>query len=335
MSKKPDSLKQAVIDAWRHIKHPSDRIDVVDQLQALVDSKNMEDEVSQQSVVDSEELDQTSGHISTNHWLLKGDILEKLEVPYPVDLVFTSPPYNADIKYDVYHDKKSLDDFLKFLWESFEQIDSVVKPGGRVVINIRNITVGSGERYPIIVHFYDHLCKSLGYKFRGEHVWYKGREESSTAWGSYRSSNNPAVIDLYEWIFVFQKDGEHQHGTDSLDKSEFIESVIGVWKIRPVKKIFAGKKNRLEHPCPFPIELAKRVIRLYSCVGDTVLDPFAGIGSTAIAAAQSDRHSVSYDISEKYRDLSIKYFKEQIYGQRGEKTSGDFFRVLAKIKKKI
>ena len=306
MSKKPDSLKQLVINAWHDIKDPSDRLDVVRQLQSLIDAKAMENDLSLQSL-ESEQVDK----VHTNHWISQGDILsDHLKTPSDVDLVFTSPPYNADIDYDVYDDDKTLEKYLDFLTTAFKQIDLAVRPGGRVVINIRDIAVGTGERYPIIVHFYNHLCGILGYKYRGLHIWYKGREESSFAWGSYRSSKNPAIIDLYEWIFVFQKDGEHQHSEDDIDKTEFIESVIGVWKIRPVKKIFAGKVNKLGHPCPFPVELARRVIKLYSCVGDTVFDPFAGVGNTAIAAAQSGRNSISLDISQTYVDIAKAQFRK-------------------------
>ena len=96
------------------------------------------------------------------------------------------------------------------------------------------------------------------------------------------------------------------------DESEFIENVLGIWKIRPVKKIFSSKDGPIQkvaHPCPFPVELAKRVIRLYSNVGDTVFDPFAGIATTSIAAAMCGRNSICFDISPSYVQLGKKYFR--------------------------
>jgi site-specific DNA-methyltransferase (adenine-specific) len=119
------------------------------------------------------------------------------------------------------------------------------------------------------------------------------------------------MIDLFEYVYVFQKAGNHPDGKDDLHKMEFIENVIGIWKIRPVKKIIGSQKaNIYKHPCPFPVELAKRVIKLYSHVGDVVFDPFAGVLTTAIAAAEAGRSSISIDISKKYCNTGLARFSD-------------------------
>ena len=132
-------------------------------------------------------------------------------------------------------------------------------------------------------------------------------------WGSWKKSLNPSIVDLYEWVLVFEKPGGYLPGTDNMTKTEFVENVLGVWKIRPVKKITGkGKVNISGHPCPFPVELPRRIIKLYSHVGDTVLDPFAGIASTSVAALRCGRGSVSVDISEKYCDEGYRRLKNEI-----------------------
>jgi len=256
---------------------------------------------------------------STNHFILNGnsnnsslnELIDSLGIK--VKLIFTSPPYNTDIDYDIYNDKESIDDYLdKTILPFIEQSDRLLDPAGRLIINIRDIKIGAGSRYPPIFFLYKELCEKRGYIYRGTHIWYKGREESSTAWGSWRSPVNPSIIDLYEYLHVFQKSGTFEKRKDlkySIEKETFIESDIGVWKIRPVKKIFGKKKvNKMDHPCPFPEELAYRVIKLYSYPEDYVLDPFGGIGTTSLAAADSGRNSISVDLSSNYCDICKKEF---------------------------
>lgn len=308
---------QSLIDNWRTLT-VDDRKEFVHQISALSESIELEDEIADQLPED----ERISLHdSSSNHYLLNADFanlkpidLAKIKLLGP-NLVFTSPPYNAGIEYDSYQDNLPIAEYIEFLDKSFDVMNEVLLNGGRIIINIRDINIGSGSRLPIIVPLYNKLCLKLGYNYRGVHIWYKGREESSFAWGSYKKSTNPAIIDLFEYLFVFQKGGERTNGVDNLDKTEFIESVLGIWKIRPVKKIIGSKsgktKNTAQHPCPFPVELVKRAIKLYSSVCDRVLDPFSGIMTTAIAAAYSNRDSISIDISKAYCDVGYKRFCQE------------------------
>jgi len=311
---KETDTKQQIIDMWRKLDG-KDRVTVSDQLSQLLCSGDIESELNNERDQLQQEFNDMPGRDTDNskHMSICGDIndkrvLSKIKSNGPVELVFTSPPYNADIQYAGNDDNLPIKEYLSFIKQSLISIDSVLSPGGRLVVNIRDISVGTGQRFPIIVELYKCL---LGYDYRGLHIWYKGREESSFAWGSWKSSNNPAIIDLYEYVFVFQKPGEHNKGEDNLGKTEFIENVIGVWKIRPVKKI-SHKGNSMGHPCPFPIELANRVIKLYSHVGDTILDPFAGIMTTSISAAKAGRNSVAVDIVESYCKEGVKRFDQEL-----------------------
>jgi site-specific DNA-methyltransferase (adenine-specific) len=82
-------------------------------------------------------------------------------------------------------------------------------------------------------------------------------------------------------------------------------STLSVWEVAP------ASAKRIGHPAPFPVELASRVIRLYSYRGDVVLDPFVGSGSTCVAAATNGRHFIGYDIAQEYVDLSWKRLREE------------------------
>lgn len=302
-----------IVALWRSL--PADlKLNAINQLQSLNESNCIESELNNEAKLIDAYFDKITGDSDclSSHYCVCGDIRKNtiitkiLETGKRIDAIFTSPPYNAEINYDNYHDKLSIDNYIQFLDVSIYQCNLLLEEGGRFVVNIRDIKLDTGSRYPIICALYDIFSK-LEYKYRGVHVWYKGREESSNAWGSFLQSSNPAIIDLFEYVFVFQKCGERKKPIDNMSKTEFIENVLGVWKIRPVKKIIGKDKiNTHKHPCPFPVELAKRVIKLYSNVGDCVLDPFAGVGSTAVAALQSGRSSISVDISENYCEETIK-----------------------------
>lgn len=311
---------QNVINAYTSIKDPMQRRLALEQLNSLAESKDMEEEINTEAIETQEWFNRVPGHetMESSHYFVTGDIRDS-EIFHRihegvgfVDLVFTSPPYNAGIAYDEWDDKLSVKDYKEFLEDSIDNIDSLLKDGGRFVINIRDVAVATGERLPIIVPLHQMLCRRRNYKYRGVHIWYKGREESSFAWGSYKSSQNPSIIDLFEYVYVFQKQGSRKKGQDDIGKTDFIENVMGVWKIRPVKKIVGSdKKNIAKHPCPFPPELARRVIKLYTQCGDTVLDPFGGVGSTAIGAVKAGRNSVSVDISPAYIDVAYRRLRRE------------------------
>jgi site-specific DNA-methyltransferase (adenine-specific) len=313
-----DDAIQAVVDSYLAIKNPHKRKLALEQISSLVESQEIEAELNSELTEAKEWFDKIPGHEvdETSHYIVNGDIredttIEKIQDATGfVDLVFTSPPYNAGIKYDQWYDKLEVKDYKRFLDDAIEACDSLLRSGGRFVINIRDIGLSTGQRLPIIVPLHHMLCTKRGYKYRGVHIWYKGREESSFAWGSYKSSQNPAIIDLFEYVYVFQKQGQRKTGTDDIQKTDFIETVMGIWKIRPVKKIVGvDKRNIAKHPCPFPPELARRVIKLYTWRGDIVLDPFGGVGNTTAGAIKAGRSSVSVDISEAYCNQAVKRIK--------------------------
>jgi len=195
--------------------------------------------------------------------------------------------------------------------------DKILNPdGGTFVVNVRDVKIGKGSRFPIIAPFYNNLCLEKNYQYRGVHIWYKGREESSTAWGSWKRPENPSIIDLFEYVYVFQKgEMKNKERPYEISKEEFIENDLGVWKIRPVKKIYGKQngetKNIVHHPCPYPVELPQRIIKLYTYEDALVIDPFGGIGSTSLAAHNTGRNSISVDISKEFCETAYTRLKSE------------------------
>ncbi len=219
-----------------------------------------------------------------------------------VALVFTSPPYNVGKDYD---DDISLEAYLELIHNVSQEVYRVLLPGGRYVINIANL--GRKPYIPIHVFFWD-IHISLEYLPMGEIVWQKGKgANGSTAWGSWMSAKAPRLRDIHEYLLVLAKQEFSRPNTGQSDvgRDEFMASTLSVWEIPP------ESAKRVGHPAPFPVELAARVIRLYSFRGDVVLDPFVGSGSTCIAAALNGRHFVGYDIAHEYVDLSWRRLRKE------------------------
>jgi modification methylase len=122
------------------------------------------------------------------------------------------------------------------------------------------------------------------------------------AWGSWQSAANPVLRDTHEYILIFSKGAFSRKKTDdkvnTISKEQFMEWTKSVWTMNP------ESAKKVGHPAPFPVELPYRLIQLYTYQGDVVLDPFMGSGSTAIAALQSGRNYVGYEIEAKYLHLA-------------------------------
>lgn len=209
-----------------------------------------------------------------------------------VHLMVTSPPYNVGKEYD---SDLSLEEHFEMLAAVFSEVFRVLVNGGRVCINIANI----GRKPYIPYHkFVIDIMAHLGFLMRGEVIWNKGAGAgTSTAWGSWCSPSNPTLRDTHEYILIFSKGkfkrrNKGRKGT--ITKDEFLEYTKSVWSFPPESAKRAG------HPAPFPIELPYRCIQLYTFEGETVLDPFCGIGTTAIAALRTRRRFVCLDINPEY-----------------------------------
>lgn len=224
-----------------------------------------------------------------------------------VALAFTSPPYNAGKEYDRNLDLPS---YLQLIERVGQEVYRVLQAGGRYIVNVANL----GRKPYIPLHAYFHAIHArLGFLPMGEIIWKKGQGMSNNcAWGSWRSARHPVLRDLHEYLLVFAKEQYRRPdpGESTLPGPEFMASTLSVWEIP------AASAKKVGHPAPFPVELAERVVRLYSYVGDVVLDPFAGSGTTCVAARQNGRHWVGYEIDPAYCQLATRYI--QAAGERAD-----------------
>ncbi|MHA1267828.1 MAG: DNA-methyltransferase [Candidatus Helarchaeota archaeon] len=220
-----------------------------------------------------------------------------------IGLSFTSPAYNAGKDFD---DDLSMDEYLEIIENVGREVYRVLKPGGRYIINIANL--GRKPYIPMHALYYDvHI--NLGFLPMGEIIWQKAKGASgSCAWGSWMSAKSPRLRDLHEYLLVFAKQSfsRPDKGESDISRDEFMAATLSVWEIPP------ESAKRVGHPAPFSIPLAERVIKLFSYKNEVILDPFAGSGTTCVAAIINNRKFVGYDIIPEYITLAENRLNEAI-----------------------
>lgn len=212
-----------------------------------------------------------------------------------IDLIVTSPPYNVDIKYNSYNDEISHERYLEFTHKWLEKAYGLIKDDGRFCLNIPLDKNKGGQQsvYADVIT----IAKNIGWKYHSTVVWNEQNISRRTAWGSWLSASAPYIIAPVEMIAILYKKRWKKvsgSGESDISKEEFLEWTNGVWN-------FMGEsKKRVSHPAPFPVELPKRCIKLFTFVGDTVLDPFLGSGSTLLACIQTGRKGIGIEIDSNY-----------------------------------
>lgn len=209
-----------------------------------------------------------------------------------VHMMVTSPPYNVSKEYDK---DLTLDEYRALLRRVFAETYRVLVNGGRACVNVANL--GRKPYIPLHAYIIEDMME-IGFAMRGEIIWDKGSSASpSTAWGSWQSASNPTLRDVHEYILVFSKGSfarAREGRKSTIGRDEFLDFTKSVWTFP------AERAKAVGHPAPFPVELPRRLIELYTFTGDVVLDPFCGSGSTCIAALQAKRHYVAYEINPEY-----------------------------------
>ncbi len=222
-----------------------------------------------------------------------------------VHFVFTSPPYNVGKEFDQDY---TLEEYLDFLRRVFQEVHRVLVFGGRVCINIGSI----GRRpYIPLASYVNLLMIDLGFFMRGEVIWHKLKAGAKGIhFGTWLSAVNPVMFNCHEYILVFSKGRfkrdcpEGRRSTISKeDYMKYTESVLYV---------NTESAKRIGHPAPFPVELPRGFIELYTFSGEVVLDPFMGSGSTAIAALKTGRRFVGYEINEAYIRLANERIAREV-----------------------
>jgi len=233
-------------------------------------------------------------------WIYNDDFLALNSIENKsIDLVVTSPPYNVDIKYNSHDDTMSYDDYLSFTRKWLKRCYDFLKDDGRFCLNIP-LDKNKGGQQSVCADI-TIIAKQVGFKYHSTIIWNEQNISRRTAWGSWLSATAPYVIAPVEVIVVlYKKEWKKTSGNKKSDitKKEFMEWTNGVWN-------FNGEsKKRVGHPAPFPVELPRRCIKLFSFVGDTVLDPFLGSGSTLLACLQTGRVGIGVEIDKKYCELA-------------------------------
>ena len=256
--------------------------------------------------------------ISTKHLVVNGDSRKMTELPdNSIDLVITSPPYwqlkdygNADqIGFN-----DSYENYINNLNLVWNESYRVLNNGCRLCVNIgdqfaRTVYYGRYKVIPIrteIIKF----CETIGFDYLGAVIWQKTTTTNTTGgasvMGSFPYPRNGILSIDYEFILLFKKLGNPEKPSKDLKeqskmtKDEWKEYFSGHWN-------FGGAKQD-SHIAMFPEELPRRLIKMFSFVGDTVLDPFLGSGTTSLAAKNLSRNSVGYEINSEF----LPYIKQKL-----------------------
>lgn len=239
-----------------------------------------------------------------------------------VALCVTSPPYFTGKEYETDmaagHVPSSYVEYLKMIHDVLAVCLAKLEPGGRMAINVANL--GRKPYRSLSADLISIIQDDLGMLLRGEIIWQKARGAGgSCAWGSFRSPQNPVLRDVTERVIVASKgrfdraikrtirerDGLPHEAT--IETESFLDATIDVWEMP------SASATRVGHPAPFPVDMPRRLIELYTYKDDLILDPFIGSGTTAVAAVETGRHYVGFDTELRYIDLA----RQRILEARG------------------
>jgi DNA modification methylase len=256
--------------------------------------------------------------LKTHHKIINGDSRQMTELPdNSVHLIITSPPYWQLKDYGIenqigFHD--SYENYINNLNLVWKECYRTLHNGCRLCVNIgdqfaRAVYYGRYKVIPIreeIIKF----CETIGFDYMGAIIWQKVTTSNTTGggvqMGSYPYPRNGILKLDYEFILIFKKLGESPRPTT--EQKELSKMTAEEWNT-----FFAGHWNfagarQSGHIAMFPEELPRRLIKMFSFAGETVLDPFLGSGTTALAAKNTDRNSVGYEINPEF----IPIIKEKL-----------------------
>ncbi|HEC56550.1 MAG TPA: helix-turn-helix domain-containing protein [Candidatus Syntrophoarchaeum butanivorans] len=240
-----------------------------------------------------------------------------------IHLMVTSPPYfNAKmyskepIEGDL-GDIHDLDEWFEEIGKVWKEVFRVLQPGRRAFINIMNLPIrtrGSFRTLNLVGRTID-ICEKIGFILKRDIVWHKTNSVRAH-FGTYPYPGGILLNHAHEFILEFEKPAppgysKYSHLTDEqkeaskLDKEFWISlKKSDVWVMKP-----EGSGDRREHVAPFPYELPFRLIKAYSFIGETVLDPFLGSGTTLVAARDLKRNGVGYEINREIAAGAIRRIK--------------------------
>ena len=257
-------------------------------------------------------------NLKTKHKIIRGDSRQMKELQEKsVNLVITSPPYWQLKDYgtdDQIGFNDSYENYINNLNLVWKECYRVLDNGCRLCVNIgdqfaRSVYYGRYKVIPIrteIIKF----CETIGFDYMGAIIWQKRTTTNTTGgatiMGSFPTPRNGILSIDYEFILLFKKLGKPNSPSreikeeSKMSKDEWKEYFSGHWN-------FGGARQD-GHIAVFPEELPKRLIKMFAFVGDTILDPFMGSGTTSLAAKNFDRNSVGYEINPEF----IPFVKQKL-----------------------
>ena len=256
------------------------------------------------------------------HQYILGDSLDKLKglEAEKFKLIITSPPYNIGKEYEV---KQSIEAYLEEQTEIILQLIRVLHPEGSICWQVGNF-VDKGEVFPLDIFYYN-IFKKNNLKLRNRIIWQFGHglHSSRRFSGRYETILWFTKTDAYTFNldsvrvpskypgkkhFKGPKKGEYSSNPAGKNPSDIWEIVLNDWEneIWNIPNVKANHAEKTEHPCQYPIELVERCVLALTDEGDWVLDPFAGVGSSALAALKNNRNVVAIEREKKYKETGEK-----------------------------
>jgi modification methylase len=278
------------------------------------------------------ELDCLLTEIPTLHRSVHGDAREMIGLkPHSVHLVLTSPPYWTLKEYrDSEGQLGHLQDYEHFLTELdkvWHQCFDFLVPGGRLICVVGDVCLSRRKNHgrhtvvPLHASIQEH-CRQMGFDNLAPIIWNKIANvvhEVDNGGGGFLGKPyepNAVIKNDVEFILMQRKPGGYRSPSNAARLLSIISDENHKQWFQQVWSGVTGASTR-NHPAPYPVLLAERLIRMFSFVGDTVLDPFSGTGTTTIAAIASGRNSVGYEIDEHYVSLA----RSRIAAKTGELLS--------------
>lgn len=232
-----------------------------------------------------------------------------------VNLIITSPPYWTLKDYEnddqIGLGSTSYDHYISELNKVWKECIRVLAPDGKICINIMPfLLTGKAARYDrretrLVLGDIEKFMDTTDEMFQfGLYIWDKRKIARFSSFGSYPYPPNIFSTYPYEWITVFSKKGKRKKVDKEIkEKSKLTTKEWQDWAINSIWEMQPASAKREKHPAPFPDELPKRLIKLYSFYGDTVLDPFLGTGTTAKMALELGRKAVGFELNLEYKPL--------------------------------
>lgn len=262
-------------------------------------------------------------HLRTSAVLRLGDARELDWIKdESVHLVVTSPPYWTLKKYNDHPaqlgDVADYEAFLDELDRVWEHAFRVLVPGGRLVCVVGDVCLSRREfgRHVVMPLHSDIAvrCRKIGFDNLNPIIWHKISNakfevEGNSSFLGKPYEPNAIIKNDIEFILMERKPGgyrkptEKQRSLSMISKENFDEWFRQIWTV--------GGESTKKHPAPYPLELAHRLVSMFSFVGDTVLDPFAGTGTTLLAASRVGRNSLGVEIDATYGEMAADRLREQ------------------------